>query len=309
MSVYTQQIWAPLPLGRHTSIQDLSSTWNTFDKESYAKQPSSTLFEYPPASTTRFKVLLPIMSRLPVTEEESGQTVSKILENPTQEYLFSELNAHLQGTLPYDPANEGLTYTISHLPVIDEASRAIWTALHSLRPQTDNYAEIDVTSTQTLLQSEEGPSTSQCPFQYSNKKSASAALTLIRTLFNWSSLRLPTHISSTFYGVVFRSTRAHGSESTNLYMADKLAHEEAVRSGGLLMYFYGTPDPATGVNLATCIWSSRADARKASALPMHRLAVEHAKKAYGWFELERYAVVKRRGEQGVRIEPWVDDSG
>ena len=36
-----------------------------------------------------------------------------------------------------------------------------------------------------------------------------------------------------------------------LFVLDKNSHAEAVRSGGLLKYWYGEPD-AEGANLATC---------------------------------------------------------
>lgn len=256
-----------------------------------------TLFECPPdAAVQRFDAPRPIMSRLPETENSSDE-----IYLDKREYLRPKATSHISGTLPFYSSNNGLTYTVSHLPTIDDASRAVWTALHSLRPLTTNYTG-DAISCPLLNQTS---ASKQCPFNRSTTASKVNSLDFIRSLFNWSNLRLPRNMSATFYGVVFRSRRAQDSESTNLYLADKLAHEEAVASGGLLMYFYGAPDAETGVNLATCIWSSRGDARKASKLPMHRLAVEHARKAYAWFELERYAVVKREGEDGVTIEEWL----
>jgi len=70
------------------------------------------------------------------------------------------------------------------------------------------------------------------------------------------------------------------------------------------MYWYGVPDSVTGANLATCIWTTQEHARMASKLPLHREAVRHAADAYESFDLSRYAVVKRVGKEGVRIEPW-----
>jgi hypothetical protein len=145
-----------------------------------------------------------------------------------------------------------------------------------------------------------------CPFAGAAAR-ANKTAEIVRNTFNWDELRLPTHTAGVFYGVVFRSQRRPGSESTDLYIADRQAHEEAVRSGGLLMYWYGVPDSVTGANLATCIWTSQEHARRASALPLHRWAVKYAVDAYQDFELSRYAVVKRDGEEGVRIEPWRSD--
>jgi len=75
------------------------------------------------------------------------------------------------------------------------------------------------------------------------------------------------------------------------------------------MYWYGVPDSVTGANLATCIWTSQEHAKSASALPLHRQAVRHAVDAYESFDLSRYAVVKREGEDGLGIEPWQSDGG
>lgn len=37
---------------------------------------------------------------------------------------------------------------------------------------------------------------------------------------------------------------------------------------------------------------------------MHKAARDLAVEAYETFELDRYRVVKREGESGIRIEPW-----
>lgn len=72
------------------------------------------------------------------------------------------------------------------------------------------------------------------------------------------------------------------------------------------MYIYGEPDKETGENVASCIWTSRADAIKASRLPLHAKAAKHAQAAYEKFDLARYKVVKVAGETGLRIEEWTD---
>lgn len=54
-----------------------------------------------------------------------------------------------------------------------------------------------------------------------------------------------------FYIVVFRSRLKAGVDRSELAALDKLAHEEASLSGGLLKYWYGVPD-ADDRNLATC---------------------------------------------------------
>ena len=108
-----------------------------------------------------------------------------------------------------------------------------------------------------------------------------------------------------------------------LYSADKLAHEEAVQNGGvctahiiaalsdfdlstvqLIMYWYGTPHPVTGMNLATCIWQSRQDAIAANSRPHHIRAMRLAAASYDHYTLRRFWLRKVKGERGVTIEPF-----
>ncbi|TFY78482.1 hypothetical protein EWM64_g5532, partial [Hericium alpestre] len=115
--------------------------------------------------------------------------------------------------------------TQTHLPDIDPASLALHKALHNFGPVTERYAH--------------------APYAEA---------------FNWDELELPEDEEREWYCVAFRSIRKAGSEAGPLYEADKLAHEEAIQNGGLIMYWYGIPDAETGLNLATCIWQSRAHA-------------------------------------------------
>ncbi|PWN44365.1 hypothetical protein IE81DRAFT_273627, partial [Ceraceosorus guamensis] len=110
----------------------------------------------------------------------------------------------------------------------------------------------------------------------------------------WDKLSIPADLDGTWYGVIFRSKRRPFVHNIGLYEADRLAHEEAVSSGGLMMYWYGTPD-ALGSNLATCVWTSREAAKVASALPLHKKAASKSSKAYETFELARYRLVARDG--------------
>ena len=54
-----------------------------------------------------------------------------------------------------------------------------------------------------------------------------------------------------FYVVEFRSKVQSDIDSDLLYTLDEKSHEEATQSGGLLKYWYGSPD-AERRNLATC---------------------------------------------------------
>ena len=70
------------------------------------------------------------------------------------------------------------------------------------------------------------------------------------------------------------------------------------------MYWYGVPDGETGLNLATCIWQSRAHATAANSRPHHVRAMRLATASYERYDLERYRLRKVRGETGVRVEAY-----
>ena len=57
--------------------------------------------------------------------------------------------------------------------------------------------------------------------------------------------------SEAFYIIVFRSQIPPTTDRSHLFALDELSHAEAMESGGLLKYWFGTPD-AEGRNLATC---------------------------------------------------------
>lgn len=60
-----------------------------------------------------------------------------------------------------------------------------------------------------------------------------------------------TWVATSFYVVVFRSQVKAGTDPLVLGALDERAHAEAVRSGGLLKYWFGMPDGGRR-NLATC---------------------------------------------------------
>lgn len=55
-----------------------------------------------------------------------------------------------------------------------------------------------------------------------------------------------------FYVIIFRSQVPPSTNRSDLAALDMRAHAEAMASGGLLKYWFGTPD-ADGRNLATCM--------------------------------------------------------
>ena len=88
------------------------------------------------------------------------------------------------------------------------------------------------------------------------------ATALYEEAFNWPNviLKLRTLLQEdssykwekqSFYIVVFRSQIPPSTDRSHLGALDEAAHEEATASGGLLKYWFGTPDSA-GRNLATC---------------------------------------------------------
>lgn len=109
-----------------------------------------------------------------------------------------------------------------------------------------------------------------------------------------------------FYVIVFRSQLPVGWDRARLGELDAEAHREAVAGGGLLKYWFGTPD-ANGRNLATCVWRNRDDARRGGAGPGHADAMREARRIYTEWKVERLALVVSPGAAEWRIEEWVDE--
>lgn len=209
------------------------------------------------------------MPRPPTTRPDLRQvTTSSLLYLPPLLSLLPEQTPPQspQPFFSFDAPAVG--YTSSRLPSVDPASVALHYAMHKFRPTTEAYAE---------------------------EPYAEA--------FNWDELELPAEVEREWYIVAFRSTRAKDSPSKDLYEADRLAHEEAVSRGGLLLYWYGSPT-ALGSNLATCIWQSRKHAVLANSGPRHLEAIRLAREMYEIYSLERYVLRKVKGETGVSVVPW-----
>ncbi|KAI6113247.1 hypothetical protein EDD16DRAFT_1693798 [Pisolithus croceorrhizus] len=150
---------------------------------------------------------------------------SESFTNPTSAtlYLPPLLSSLPPGVeVPVIQSDRPPLVTKTRLPDIDPVSLSLHKALHYFRPLSSEYASLPYAGA-----------------------------------FNWLALDLPLEEEREWYAVAFRSKRKAGSDSDALYEADRLAHEEAVSNGGLIMYWYGVPDPQTGLNLATCIWQSR----------------------------------------------------
>ncbi|WWD17497.1 hypothetical protein CI109_101938 [Kwoniella shandongensis] len=156
----------------------------------------------------------------------------------------------------------------TRLPNIDPASLALHQALHHFRPIGTDYAS-----------------------------------TRYDEAFNWDQLTLPKAVQREWYCVVFRSRRKPESSNLSLYKADREAHEEAVKNGGLVMYWYGVPDE-TGLNLATCIWQSRRHAINAISGPKHMSAMKQTEGAYETYSLERWILSKEAGKRDLDLRKW-----
>ncbi|TFK25721.1 hypothetical protein FA15DRAFT_589948 [Coprinopsis marcescibilis] len=183
--------------------------------------------------------------------------------------LLSALPERVPPVEVQTPADSSPLTTETRLPDIDPASLSLHKSLHHFQPITSDYAEVPY---------EDG--------------------------FNWSELRLPEDEEREWYCVAFKSQRKAGSNGDSLYEADKLAHEEAVCNGGLIMYWYGIPNPQTGMNLATCIWQSRKHAAAANSRPHHINAMRLAAQSYEVYALSRYRLRKVKGETGVTVEEY-----
>lgn len=271
-----------------------------------SSDPAVTTFETVPRDA-----MLPIMSRLPLQDGEEDDIAVEPTKAGNLDYLTGEDDE--AGGMHAEDSARG-QYTRARLPELDSDSYHLWQSLHSLRSFSNDYSEgYNIPAKMTKGSAAphpvaKGMDQSQCPaFADDVSLSSQRALALVKKLFNWDQLpSLPVEMEASWYGVAFRSKRRVGSESTNLYEDDRRSHEEAVNSGGLLMYWYGRPSEQTGHNLATCIWTNRADAIKASSLPLHARAAVHARKAYESFELSRYAIHKVQGETKLRLEEWVE---
>lgn len=179
--------------------------------------------------------------------------------------------------------NCGVTAISRTTESVDEASKLLSIALTKFRHITDDYAR-----------------------EYYEKA------------FNWDEIELPLDIEKEFYCVVFRSRRKPDVD-TDLYTADRLAHEEAVEAsqGNLLMYCvyylygrnftnnnlgFGSASTETRECLATCIWSSRSWAQRTSKLPKHVQAAKLSKDVYESFELEKYSLIKKLGTRKLTLK-------
>jgi hypothetical protein len=128
------------------------------------------------------------------------------------------------------------------------------------------------------------------------------------------------------YVIVFRSKINEHADRQLLGELDKAAHIEAIEGGGLLKYWFGTPNEV-GRNLATCkywfvpgqcsetrsnllvigVWRNRADARRGGAGPGHAQAMRAAARMYDEWFVERLKLTVNPNVGSWNFSAWVDD--
>ncbi|EXJ88545.1 hypothetical protein A1O1_05475 [Capronia coronata CBS 617.96] len=132
------------------------------------------------------------------------------------------------------------------LESIDTPNRLLALALRQLQPATTEYAKV----------------------RYDEALDWRNIMSTLRILVATEGYRWTRH---SFYVVEFRSKLKQNVDVDLLFKLDKESHVEATKSGGLLKYWYGTPDTERR-NLATCLWRSRDDAINGGLGPWHKQA-------------------------------------
>lgn len=152
-----------------------------------------------------------------------------------------------------------------------------------------------------------------------------------RYVHNWWKMEYtdPSHLPDLVI-VVFRSQVPPTTSRHALRDLDQESHAEAMKSGGLLKYWFGMPD-ADGRNLATCklisslpkmlntqrmeggllmnrhgvgIWRKHSDARPASSGHGHKAAARATASMYTEWGIERLRLEIANGVDGWGITQW-----
>ncbi|RAH43668.1 uncharacterized protein BO95DRAFT_501526 [Aspergillus brunneoviolaceus CBS 621.78] len=113
--------------------------------------------------------------------------------------------------------------------------------------------------------------------------------------------------AQSFYVVTFRSRLRADVDAERLHLLDAHSHQEAMASGGLLKYWFGSKD-ASHRNLATCIWRSREDARLGGLGPWHKKARGAAREMYESIEFSTVRLTVGEGVAGWEFGEWVDEN-
>ncbi|KAI1437247.1 hypothetical protein GGR50DRAFT_122487 [Xylaria sp. CBS 124048] len=109
--------------------------------------------------------------------------------------------------------------------------------------------------------------------------------------------------TNSFFVVAFRSRIPPTTVYEDLGVLDKASHAEATASGGLLKYWFGSPD-REGRNLATCVWRSLEDAKKGGIGPAHRRAASAARGLYSDWKIDRHRLTIHDKADSWEITDW-----
>uniref|UniRef100_A0A060T244 ARAD1C22198p n=1 Tax=Blastobotrys adeninivorans TaxID=409370 RepID=A0A060T244_BLAAD len=153
------------------------------------------------------------------------------------------------------------------------------------------------------------PTTPRYAFEpYSDSFNFGSVVQALRLLCDQLSYDFP---SIDVYIVAFRSRlfREHQQSSEKrqiLADIDKASHAEANHSGGLLKYWFGIPDDATGQNLATCLWVSKDHARKGGGGPAHRQGMRRVSKWFEHWHIEQHILTISNNAKEFRISKYLE---
>ncbi|CAK4034891.1 Hypothetical predicted protein [Lecanosticta acicola] len=112
------------------------------------------------------------------------------------------------------------------------------------------------------------------------------------------------HWSETqFYVVIFRSKLQSTIDRDRLGLLDQKSHEEACASGGLLKYWFGTPDEERK-NLATCLWRNHEDAVQGGGGNWHKQAREAAAVMYDFINFHAHTLTVSEGAESWTLEEY-----
>ncbi|KAJ8098905.1 hypothetical protein POJ06DRAFT_277296 [Lipomyces tetrasporus] len=109
-----------------------------------------------------------------------------------------------------------------------------------------------------------------------------------------------------FYVVTFRSKLYPDIDLQRLHDLDAHSHQEAVASGGLLKYWFGTQNQSRQ-NLATCLWRSREDARAGGTGPRHKNARAAAREMYDTIVFTTLKLDIDDGASSWQISDWTNE--
>ncbi|KAL4930182.1 uncharacterized protein BDV17DRAFT_260095 [Aspergillus undulatus] len=133
--------------------------------------------------------------------------------------------------------------------------------------------------------------------------------------FNWSMVVEKLHSlasqesvkwkRTSFYVVAFRSILRANADGDRLHLLDERSHAEAVKSGGLLKYWFGSKNERRE-NLATCVWRNREDAKAGGTGPWHAQARGAARTMYEKIEFTTMELVLGVGVGEYVFRAWKD---